>query len=681
MRTAHKLLLSLLFIVLSCGMFFAMHKTSHAAWEVTSISASPTAYRGYCNANYLPYNEYHGFAVNVSNLSFDVTTGTFVYTVNLKWSRCDIRTNLTRAYAIYGPASICPISGYYGENGIATDCVKYIGYPAYTPPSNLACGTATNAACLATGTTAAIMTQNEPIFAAIGTPPAETRSYALSFTIADWATVRAYNTSYSRTEQMCQYFKRIYDTIVLLPIVTGDSCADIVVAASWRDTTTINDYTPVGDLVVTPCSSPSDSRGRLTGWALDKDSPTEPMRIDVYDRTYVQGDENTSHYLGRYITDITNTARNTSLTTTYATSPAVTGPHDYNIDVTTHTNFNSTTDYTNIHVYAININASGIAGGTNVDLFAGATNTGNRALGICSRLYPWLQTTAGNVVANGQIIGQVSGSSTAYPGSRNPTDANKEAEFLIISKVGGGGPFCSRKNYILTNASATGGTNCGNGSGYSVLNTVSVAAGTGTNDKVVAGVKAAYDALPDACKTTTALVSGIPVPPALLATCPNGRIIKYTGTSLAGYSLAKGRVTILVEGDLTIDVGVGYGNTGYDKPKNVPNLAIVVKGNVTVLGAATLVGASIYATGTISTCDTAPTTFCSSQLVINGFLSAQSGFIFGRGFTDTTARTAAEIVNLTLQSVVYPPPGIDYSSVFKGDSSAKIDSSEYQPRF
>ncbi|MSR68568.1 hypothetical protein EXS66_02165, partial [Candidatus Saccharibacteria bacterium] len=307
MRTAHKLLLSLLFIVLSCGMFFAMHKTSHAAWQVTSTSASPAAYRVYCNANYSPYNEYHGFAVNVSNLSFDVTTGTFVYTVNLKWSRCTVDANLTRAYAIFGTASICPISGYYGPNGTVTDCVKYIGNPAYSPPSNLVCssygGIATDAACLQDGTTASIISQNEPIFA-YGTTPAETKSYALSFTIPDWATVRAYNTSHSFTASMCQYFKRIYGPTYVLSIVDVDSCADIVVSASWSDPTTTNNHTPVGDLVVTPCSIANASAGRLTGWALDKDSPTEPMSIDVYDRAYVQGDENTSHFLGRYVTNI-----------------------------------------------------------------------------------------------------------------------------------------------------------------------------------------------------------------------------------------------------------------------------------------------------------------------------------------------------------------------------------------
>jgi len=305
--------------------------------------------------------------------------------------------------------------------------------------------------------------------------------------------------------------------------------------------------------------------------------------------------------------------------------------------------------------------------------------------------YPWLQTTQGNVVANGKITGHPA--SDTNPGARLTTNTDKEVEFLIISKLGGDGPFCSSKNYILTNSEATGGTNCSNGSGYSVLNVYSLV--DGGTDKVVAGVKAAYDKLGNTCRGETALNSDFATNSAPIYTllnksadvCPDGVIIKYSGTSLAGYSLTKGRVTILVDGDLTIGQNIGYGTTGYSDPRDVPNLAIVVKGNVKILAATPQVDASIYATGTISTCDTAPAKFCGYQLTINGFLSAQSGFIFGRAYIlgyngqAVPPHAPAEIVNLTLQSVLYPPPGIDYGSVFKGDSSVKIDSSEYQPRF
>jgi hypothetical protein len=315
--------------------------------------------------------------------------------------------------------------------------------------------------------------------------------------------------------------------------------------------------------------------------------------------------------------------------------------------------------------------------------------------------YPWLQTTQGNVVANGKISGNIA--SDTLVGNRATTSTTKEAEFLIISKIGGGGPFCSRKNYILTNNSATNITDsCVNGSGYSVLNVDSVA---GTEDKVVAGVKAAYDTLPEPrlangifCKGTTAssadfTTTSTPIYALLrrdTTECPNGVIIKYTNTAsgatdtlINAFTVVKGRVTILVENNLIMLGAPIYYAAERDKAKNVPNLAIVVKGNIGVSKSIDKVDASLYATGTISTCQ-GGTNLCpasSSQLVVNGFMSAQQGFRFGRVYTNDSLRSAAEIINLTLQSVVYPPPGIDYSSVFKGDSAIKIDSSEYPPRF
>ncbi|MSR89608.1 hypothetical protein EXS53_01615 [Patescibacteria group bacterium] len=308
--------------------------------------------------------------------------------------------------------------------------------------------------------------------------------------------------------------------------------------------------------------------------------------------------------------------------------------------------------------------------------------------------YPWLQTTQGNVVANGKISGNIASDTLVGNRAATPTTTAKEAEFLIISKVGGGGPFCSNKNYILTNSLATGGSDCGNGLGYSVLNVDSVA---GTEDKVVAGVKDAYNALPQpngtTCKGTatssTEFTNLAPLLNRSATDCPNGVIIKYTNgaatatTYLESITPVKGRVTILVENNLVLSDDPVYGTTGYTDPRDVPNLAFVVKGNIGVANSITKVDASLYATGTISTCQYYLAFLCpalSSQLVVNGFMSAQQGFRFGRVFTNGS-RDAAEVINLTLQSVVYPPPGIDYSSVFKGDSSVKIDPSEYPPRF
>jgi len=416
------------------------------------------------------------------------------------------------------------------------------------------------------------------------------------------------------------------------------------------------------------CSTVKEGKNYFTGWGIDKDAQGSSPSIGIYEggtlkQTVVGNvlDSDYNVFLGSY-------GYNTSNTT------------QYNIKAELGLLFHDGL----VHTVTPKINELTMP---NITFGGSSKNCGDGS--VTKYLWPWLQTTNGNVVANGKIIGNTAGDT--LPGARRVTD--KEVEFLIISKVGGDGPFCSLKNYILTNASATGGTNCSNGSGYSVLNVYSLV--DGGTDKVVAGVKAAYDKLGNTCRGETALNSDFATNSAPIYTllnksadvCPDGVIIKYSGTSLDRLSLLKGRATILVENSsnsLTIGQNVVYGPDGDDNPRNVPNLAIVVKGNVKVLSAASRVDASIYATGTISTCngaEAATPVLCKSQLTINGFLSAQSGFIFGRVIPSTTNHAAAEKINLTLQSVLYPPPGIDYGSVFKGDSSVKIDSSEYQPRF
>ncbi|MEI6741926.1 MAG: hypothetical protein WCK71_02290, partial [bacterium] len=409
------------------------------------------------------------------------------------------------------------------------------------------------------------------------------------------------------------------------------------------------------------CTTATDGKNYFTGWGIDKDAQGSSPSIGIY-----EGNTLKQTVSG----NVTNPSRTAYLKASgYSTSDNAQYDIKAELDPIFHDGL--------VHTVTPKINELTMP---NITFGGSSKNCGDGS--VTKYLWPWLQTTNGNVVANGKITGNAA--SDTNPGARLATTPSaKEVEFLIISKVGNGGPFCSNKNYILANPLATAG-DCGNGLGYSALNVDSVA---GTEDKVVAGVKAAYNDLPAGCKTDTALVSGIPTS-VDLAACPNGRIVKYTGTNLGSYSLTKGRVTILVEGDLDIGQNIGYGGTmGYSDPRDVPNLAIVVKGNVKILAATPQVDASIYATGTISTCDTAPAKFCGYQLTINGFLSAQSGFIFGRAYIlgyngqAVPPHAPAEIVNLTLQSVLYPPPGIDYGSVFKGDSSVKIDSSEYQPRF
>jgi len=191
----------LFFAVFSLSIFFAMHGSAQAAdYTLTSVTASPTQNRGYCETP----NSLNGFAANISNVSFDLSSGTFNYIVNLNWGRCNIVGEKSRAYAIFGPPSFCPYSGSYGEGGASYDCVKYIGDPAYSRPSNLICGGSVDAACVQ-NSTAAKYVQQDPNWAAYNA--SESKSYALSYAIPNWVNVRSSQRSYTKDEIMGNYYK------------------------------------------------------------------------------------------------------------------------------------------------------------------------------------------------------------------------------------------------------------------------------------------------------------------------------------------------------------------------------------------------------------------------------------------------------------------------------------------
>ncbi len=669
MRRFYKILF---FAFFAACLFLSLNKTADAAeYTFSAVSASPTANRFTCGAG-----ELNGFTAYISNQSFDSTSGTFTYKVNVAWGRClpngDDPTS--RAYAIFANSSLCPNSGSYGESGLAYDCVKYIGSPAYSRPSDLNCPAGANSACTTSAFKAAIIEQQYPDWLSSTT----NRTYTQTYTIPYWGTVKERDRSYSvPTDRMCQYYKIQFPDWVA---VDRNNCLDMSVSVNWtknyyqgivQTNKQLLDYSLTSDPTVNNARITLSHSGQgCNSWSETSTAQSWPKALWVNpcdSSVSTQGDYNNSIEVptGYKVNRVQLSGGDTSGTAISCTSEGIT--------------------------VVCSLAGVRVVNGTYtyVDWFL-------EKIPVSIPHYPWLQTTGGNVVANGKITGNAA--SNTLPGARLTTNTDKEVEFLIISKAGYGGPFCSRKNYILTNPSATTG-DCGNGLGYSALNVYSLA--NGADDKVVAGVKDAYNALPDGCKGTTTTGAGLTSNGVLLPLlnksaqeCPNGVIIKYTNNAsptLPSIAILKGRVTILVEGDLNIGQNVGYGTTGYSNPRDVPNLAIVVKGNVKVLAAASRVDASIYASGFISTCNTAsnvPIVFCGYPLTINGFLSAQSGFTFGRAYINNPTGQAvplgnppAEIINLTLQSVVYPPPGIDYSSVFKGDSSVKIDSSEYQPRF
>jgi hypothetical protein len=290
--------------------------------------------------------------------------------------------------------------------------------------------------------------------------------------------------------------------------------------------------------------------------------------------------------------------------------------------------------------------------------------------------YPWLQTKNGDVISSGGIKGQPSGDGLL--GSRKNSD--KEASYLVMAAKPSNsvnGPFCSVYNYILTNVAATTNTECKNGTGYA-LNTFNL--GLDASDNVIAGVEKAYNELPDACKSTS-LPTSITVDS---NACPKGMIYKVTTSStISNLTVAKGRATIWVNGDLTLSgtTPVAYSSVNSTNPLDQPNLALVAKGNVSIFSNVSNLNSLVYSTGTINTCQAGAPTSCTNKLTVNGSLVAKNGFTFSRTYKDVTQRDAAEVVSLNPISILFPPPGIS-NEYFQGyAASAQTDSAEYQPRF
>ena len=286
------------------------------------------------------------------------------------------------------------------------------------------------------------------------------------------------------------------------------------------------------------------------------------------------------------------------------------------------------------------------------------------------------------MVSNGKINGQISGDS--YLGSRKPNQPDKEAEFLVVAAVGGGGPFCSTYNYILTNTNAK--TSCSNGAGYSILNTYSLT--TGADDNAVIGANKAYNELAPDCKKGSNLPPNTTIESDLVP-CPKGSMYKLPAGSIGDITIKKGQVTIVVDGDLTITGNISYANPSVTDPRDLPSLAIVAKGNITIDPGVKEINALIYSAGSLNTCG-AEAKLCNKQLKINGSLVAKAGFKFARTYTSSgpnrqndpdASRDAAEIITLTPQTIAFPPPGIDISYFSVQASSVNLDSAEYNPRF
>lgn len=239
----HKLFLAALFLTLA--VFAGLTGNVKAApGAVDSITVSPNDYRALCNAG-TPVD----FAVKPSNASFDLTSGKLSYNINIEWKRCTAQE--TRAYAVYstGP-EICPYSGIYGVNGWTTDCVKYVGNPAYDGPSGLKCWGGQNEQCVTQDFSGARRYENQPSFGV------NSISIPMSTSNALWA-LAPDNGTWTVKQQMCQYYK----TGSNFGQNNDNRCVEVSISVSWSAGPTPFDIRLKGQTSLLPdTENPSQSR-------------------------------------------------------------------------------------------------------------------------------------------------------------------------------------------------------------------------------------------------------------------------------------------------------------------------------------------------------------------------------------------------------------------------------------
>lgn len=218
-----------------------------AARSLVTTSSSPTSFRTLCDGG-TPVD----FAVSPSNISMDAATGIMSYDININWQRCSGGVD-TRAYAVYslGP-EICPYSGIYGPppTGWVTDCVKYIGSPAYSVPGNsLSCWGGSNASCVTSSFAGARRTENQP------TSVVNSVSIPMTWQIPNWAS-QPDTGSWSISQSMCQFYKTGFN----FGTYNDNRCVNVSISVSWDGSDPVpveSQYTPTAATILNDDEDPT----------------------------------------------------------------------------------------------------------------------------------------------------------------------------------------------------------------------------------------------------------------------------------------------------------------------------------------------------------------------------------------------------------------------------------------
>lgn len=328
-----------------------------------------------------------------------------------------------------------------------------------------------------------------------------------------------------------------------------------------------------------------------------------------------------------------------------------------------------------------------------------------RQVTIRNQYTPWLRVQNGSVAALKDIVGQEPSGRGGRDGVGVDQDMNLEATNAVTS-VTKANNFCSSNAYnfartdptlAFTRPGISGGvvSNCASGSYVFKPSNIFDSAGSEHLYSTVSGLMASsgqcnsaepthpnpsnpatrYFAAGSWSSSTSTINAAGKCPTIYTLTGANSTINPTAQLRVTG-----GRVTLLVNGNLTInkniinDYSAAFGGTSLDVAPSlaaspnqsqvaqminlqntnlnrIPNLGIVVSGNVTIANSVTQLDAMIYADGKISTCDayTDGTSIgpkstglvdlsnaqkCNKRLVVRGGLYALNGFQFGRNFYD-----------------------------------------------
>jgi len=196
---------------------------------ITSETVAPAVYRDVCINNNPPVD----FRVKVTKpidgrLFFDLDSGTLKYDINLEWQRC-LNVTETRAYAIYSDPQICPVSGWYGvNNSEVTDCVKYIGSPAYTGSGNgLQCSAGFNDTCVSQFFSGARKAEQMPD----NRLPNRSIRIPMSYTNPSWQTQDEGNLTTSHF--ICQFYKTKNSKGQFTILNSNSRCESVTIGVQW----------------------------------------------------------------------------------------------------------------------------------------------------------------------------------------------------------------------------------------------------------------------------------------------------------------------------------------------------------------------------------------------------------------------------------------------------------------